>query len=236
MFGLPETVDPRLFREKRAMQAAALWLLRRILHLDVWRFYEIDLADFVTACESDLPEGYIFRRFENTEDVAECSSDILQQIVIHSGKGVPRIVAEGGRVYAVLNGTEVVSQLNITFMPCMVDTPFDMEVALGQNGAFLSFLYTNPSFRRQRWASRLITQVCSVLSREGQPHCLCHIQPTNIASSNTFHALRWKRVATLFASAGGRMLGLTHHGAIPGGRLRVRVLAGQSEAGASIKP
>ena len=221
-----------VLQEKRGKLAAAYWLLREILCIDAYYFYAIDPALFTRDRELDLPEGYTLFELKDAEQLPGCSPDILQQIEQESGKRVSQIVAEGGRVYAVVHGREVVSQVKINFLPFEVDTPLRMVLDLGQKAAFLSFLYTAPSYRRKRWATRIIAQVCAVLTREETPCCLCHVQATNVASHNTFRSCGWKPVVYLFATTGGRLLGMTRPAhAARWARLRVRAVSERSGLG-----
>jgi hypothetical protein len=111
-----------------------------------------------------VKEGASPGSFENAEGPAECDATILEEIGDQSGRGVFNIVADGGRVYAIVRGTEVVCQLNIEFQRSQVDTPLKMVLEFGERDAFLNFLYTNPASRRGHWAVRLISRVCFLLS------------------------------------------------------------------------
>ncbi len=128
-----------LLRARGGKIAAAYWVLRAILRIDTYRFYAIDLADYALDGEANLPEGYRFLRFENAEGIAGCDPTILEKIGNKSGRGVSSIVADGGRVYAIVCDTEVICQLNINFQRGRADRPLRMTLEFGEKDAFLSF-------------------------------------------------------------------------------------------------
>lgn len=199
-----------LLRAKGGKKAAAYWLLRAILRIDTYRFYGIDLADFTRDSESDLPEGYEFLRLENPEGVAGCDPTILEDIEDQSGRSVSKIVANRGRVYAIVHGTELVSQVNVEFRRSWVNTPLRMVLEFGEKDAFLSFGYTKPAWRGRHWIFRLRSHVCALLSLEGWQHCVCLVQATNVKEILSLHRSRWKVVAFLFATTGAKLLGVVH--------------------------
>jgi hypothetical protein len=199
-----------LLRAKGGKKAAAYWLLRKILRIDTDLIYAIDLADFTRDGESDLPEGYQFLRFENREGVAGCDPTILEEIGDQSGRSVFNIVADGGRVYAIVHGTEVVCQVNVEFQRSWVDTPLRMMLEFGEKDAILSFGYTKPSWRRRHWIFRLRSHVCALLSQEGWLHCVCGVHATNVKEALSLHRSGWKPVAFLYTTTGGRLLGVVH--------------------------
>jgi len=202
-----------LLHVKGGKIAAAYWLLRKILRIDTYRIYAFDLADFTHDGESDLPEDYRFLRLENLEGVEGCDPAILEEIEDQSGRGVSNIVADGGRVYAIVHGTEVVSQTNVELRRSRVDMPLRMILEFGEKDAFHSFGYTKPAYRRRRWIFRLRSHVCALLSQEGWQHCVCHVQATNVKEALSLHRSGWKPVAFLFATTGGRLLGVAHRAA-----------------------
>ncbi len=212
-----------LLRAKGGKKAAAYWLLRAILRIDTYRIYAFDLADFTHEGESVLPEDYRFLRLENLEGVAGCDPAILEEIEDHSGRSVSNIVADGGRVYAIVHGTEVVSQTNVEFRRSRVDMPLRMILEFGEKDAFHSFGYTKPAYRRRRWRFRLSLQIRALLRQEGWTHSVCHVQATNVKEGNLLHMLGWKPVAFLYTTTGGRLLGVVHRAAARDKKISVHV-------------
>ena len=197
-----------LLRAKGGMRAAAFWLTRHIFRLDVYRFYAIALAGLDRESLAPLPDGYTFLVLRTLAEVGACDAHLVAQLDRQSGCGVAGVVRRNGQVYAIVQGTKIVSQLCIDPDQVRVDTPLPLSLECGEKSAFLSFLYTEPSSRGGGWAARLISQVCTHLGREGTRVCVCHIQATNVPSINTFVHSGWTPIALLFATVGGRLLGV----------------------------
>jgi len=195
-----------LFRAKGGKRTTAFWLLRRLVQLDVYRFYAMDLARTDLESDQPLPEGHAILVLRSFADVETCDPLVVAEIDKQSGCGVAEAVRRDGRIYAIVRGTRVVSQLRIEFRKSRIDTPLDMVLEFGDKDAFLSFLYTDPSSRHEGWAAKLISIVCMRLASEGWRHCICHVQATNLRSVNTFSRSGWVPFAWLFATAKGRLL------------------------------
>lgn len=187
--------------------AAAFWLARRALRIDVYRFYAIALTELEREHPA-LPDGCTFLVLRNPKDIEACDSHLVRELDAQSGCGVAEVIRRNGQIYAIARGNQILAQLRIDLQSVKVDTPRKLLLDCGERSAFLSFLYTNPSARRQGWAARLISRTSANLAREGVRVCVCHVQATNVRSINTFARSGWIPVAWLFTTVGGRLLGV----------------------------
>jgi len=195
-----------LLRAKGGWQAAAYWLLRTLTGIDVYCFYAVEPA--ATPSPPELTADVRLVTFASPQDVEVCDAELLAEIDARSGRGATGTVHQGGRIYALVRGRERLSQLTIDFGEIHVDTPMQLILRFDKRAAFLSYLYTAPATRRSGWAATLIALVTRQLEVEGWTLCICHIQATNLKSVNTFRRLGWRRVAWLFTTTRGRLLGI----------------------------
>jgi|GEM_PF-4196469 len=198
-----------LLRERGGMRSLGFWLLRKALALDVYTLFALPLRDAGTAC----PPGCTLLRLVSEEDLACCPEALLDQIGPHTGAGVHKVIAEGGRIYALVEDGAVRSQTRIDIGAAGTGTPCPLTFALGPRNTFLSFLYTHPASRRGGWAKKLVVATASSMSQEGLQLCFAHVQATNLRSVNTFLSLGARHAGWLVASRGGRYLGTAgaHH-------------------------
>ncbi|KQQ87013.1 N-acetyltransferase [Massilia sp. Leaf139] len=192
-----------LLRERGGPRSLGFWLLRKALALDVYTLFALPLRDAGTAC----PPGCTLLRLVSEEDLTHCPDALLDQIGPHTGIGVRKVLAQGGRIYALVEDGKVRSQTRIDVGSARTDTPCALTCEVGARNAFLSFLYTHPASRRGGWAKKLLVATASSMAREGLQTCFSHVQATNLRSINTFLSLGWQRAGWLLASRGGRYLG-----------------------------
>ncbi|MGJ7915143.1 GNAT family N-acetyltransferase [Massilia sp. LXY-6] len=192
-----------LLRERGGLRSLSFWLLRKALALDVYTLFALPLRDAGTAC----PPGCTLLRLVSEDDLARCPDSLLDQIGPHTGAGVRQVLAQGGRIYALVEDGAVRSQTRIDVGTAHTDTPCPLTCKVGPRNAFLSFLYTHPSSRRGGWAKKLLVATASSMAQEGLQICLSHVQATNLRSVNTFLSLGWQHGGWLLASRGGRYLG-----------------------------
>ncbi|MFC5552225.1 GNAT family N-acetyltransferase [Massilia aerilata] len=192
-----------LLRERGGLRSLGFWLLRRALALDVYTLFALPLRD---AGPAFLP-GCTLLRLVSEDDLANCPGSLLKQIGPHTGIGVDKLIAQGGRIYALVEDGAVRSQTRIDVGVAHTDTPCPLTLEVGPHNAFLSFLYTHPSSRRGGWAKKLLLATASSMAQEGLHVCLSHVQATNLRSVNTFFSLGWRHAGWLLASRSGRYLG-----------------------------
>lgn len=192
-----------LLRERGGPRSLGFWLLRKALALDVYTLFALPLRDAGTAC----PPGCTLLRLVSEDDLARCPDGLLDQIGPHTGAGVRKVLAQGGRIYALVEAGVVRSQTRIDVGTAGTDTPCPLTWEVGPHNAFLSFLYTHPASRRGGWAKKLLVATASSMAQDGLQVCFSHVQATNLRSVNTFLSLGWRHAGWLLASRGGRYLG-----------------------------
>ncbi|MDB5791067.1 MAG: hypothetical protein JWQ80_1091 [Massilia sp.] len=192
-----------LLRERGGLRSLRFWLLRKALALDVYTLFALPLRDAGTAC----PPGCTLLRLVSEDDLARCPDGLLDQIGPHTGVGVRKVLAQGGRIYALVEDGTVRSQTRIDVGAARTDTPCPLTCEVGPRNGFLSFLYTHPASRRGGWAKKLLIATASSMAQEGLQVCFSHVQATNLRSVNTFLSLGWQPAGWLLASRGGRYLG-----------------------------
>jgi ribosomal protein S18 acetylase RimI-like enzyme len=145
-------------------------------------------------------------RIASPTDIEDVGSHIERQLNQHSGKGVRRLIAAGSRLYALLQGDDVVSQLNIDLSARpRVDTPADLTFHLTARDAFLGFLYTSDRYRRAGAGRQLLELACHDLAQDGLQRVICHVSATNVPSLNTLSKAGWKRLGTFRTTKSGRL-------------------------------
>jgi ribosomal protein S18 acetylase RimI-like enzyme len=192
-----------LLRERGGLRSLGFWLLRKALALDVYTLFALPLRDAGPAC----PPGCTLLRLASEDDLTRCPGGLLDQIEPHTGAGVPEVLAQGGRIYALVEDGAVRSQTRIDVGAAHTDTPCPLTCEVGPRNAFLSFLYTHAASRRGGWAKKLLVATASSMAQEGLQLCFAHVQATNLRSVNTFLSLGWRHAGWLLASRGGRYLG-----------------------------
>lgn len=199
-----------LLRERGGPRSLGFWLLRKVLALDVYALFALPLRD----ADATLPSGCTLLRLISDDDLARCPASLLDQIGPHTGAGVHKVLAQGGRIYALVEDGVVRSQTRIDLDVARTDTPCPLTCEVGAGNAFLSFLYTHITSRRGGWAKKLLLAVASSMAQERLHICFSHVQATNLRSVNTFLSLGWQNAGWLLASRGGRYLGTVgapHH-------------------------
>jgi len=192
-----------LIRERGGPRSLGFWLLRKTLALDVYTLFALPLYNVGSAC----PPGCSLLRLVSEEDLAQCPESLLEQIGPHTGVGVRKVLAQGGRIYALVENGIVRSQTRIDVGAACTNTPCALTCKVGPRNAFLSFLFTHPSSRRGGWAKKLLIASTSSMAQDGLQVCFSHVQATNLRSVNTFLSLGWGHAGWMLASRGGRYLG-----------------------------
>lgn len=198
-----------LLKERGGMRSLGFWLLRKVLMLDVYTLFALPMRDTGTA----FPPGCTLLRLASEDDLARCPDGLLEQIGPHTGAGVRKVIAQGGRIYALVDDGVVRSQTRIDPGAAQTDTPCALTCEVGPRNVFLSFLYTHPASRRGGWARKLLVALASNLAQEGLQLCFAHVQATNLRSVNTFLSMGARHAGWLVASKGGRYLSTVgaHH-------------------------
>jgi len=198
-----------LLRERGGPRSLGFWLLRKVLALDVYTLFALPLreANATSMASMACPPGCTLLRLVSEDDLARCPDSLLEQIGPHTGAGVRKVIAQGGRIYALVEGGAVRSQTRIDVGAARTDTPCPLSCEVGARNVFLSFLYTHPASRRGGWAKKLVVAAAASMAQEGLQLCFAHVQATNLRSVNTFLSLGARPAGWLLASRGGRYLG-----------------------------
>lgn len=205
----------RLFHERlqlatsRGGPSAVLFgAARLLLRLDVYKILTIDLrVPAELSGTPPLPPDVRFLRILGPDDFLSCSLSIQAQLDDGSGWGVRPVLANGGRLYALIASDEVLSQVTIDTRTARVDTPTRLSISFAPRESFLSFLVTSAAARRQGWAGRVLRLVMADLRQEGFKACHCHVQATNVRSLRTFASRGWRRTGWLLTTTSARFLG-----------------------------
>jgi ribosomal protein S18 acetylase RimI-like enzyme len=193
----------QLLRERGGLRSLGFWLVRNVLALDVYVLYALPLRDAGAAC----PPGCTLLRLVCQDDLARCPDELLDQIDPHTGAGVRTVIAQGGRIYAMVESGAVRSQIRIDVGTASTESPCLLTCEVGPRNTFLSFLYTHPASRRGGWAKKLLVATASSMAQDELQVCFAHVQATNLRSVNTFLSLGWQHAGWMLARRGGRYLG-----------------------------
>lgn len=196
-----------LLRERGGMRSLGFWLMRKTLALDVYTLFALPLPLAPHHAGAACPPGCTLLRLVSDDDLARCPEDLLEQLGRHTGVGVRKVLAQGGRIYALVEDGAVRSQTRIDIGAARTATPCALTCKVGPRNAFLSFLHTHPASRRGGWAKKLIAATASSMAQEGLQLCFAHVQATNLRSVNTFMSMGARHAGWLLASRGGRYLG-----------------------------
>ena len=186
-------------RAEGGLAASAYWLMSRVLRICTHKFYAIELDARCAAVSVSLPDGYAFICIAGSSAMAACDERLMATLDRQNGTAVADVIARGGRMYAIVRGTDVITQQRVDFASAKVDSPHPMELRFGERDAFFSYLYTQPAERGRGWATRVITLATQHLASEGWRACVCHIRASNVLSLATFASCGWRPVALLYS-------------------------------------
>lgn len=207
--------DESLWKERLALllsrggvKASVLWAVKKLLKVEVHFIYALALpatSGIASPSRCKNPFRSVFLHTAN--DVAALTPELLDQLEDQSGSSVSRLVESGSSVYAFVDGTSVVSQLNVCWKPLLrVDSPTDLEISLKPADGFLGYLFTYPGYRGAGAASTLIAMVHGDAASRGCRRLVTHIRSTNSPSLNTFEKSGWKRVGWIVTRTPRRLL------------------------------
>lgn len=189
----------RLVRAEGGLAASAYWLMSRVLRIHTHKFYAIELDARCAAATVSLPDGYAFICIAGSSAMAACDERVMAALDRQNGTAVADVIARGGRMYAIVRGTDVITQQRVDFASVKVDSPHPMELRFGERDAFFSYLHTQPAERGRGWATRVVTLATQHLASEGWRACVCHIRASNVVSLATLAGCGWQPVALLYS-------------------------------------
>lgn len=201
-----------LLRYKGGGKAAVFWLIKILCRVEIYFFYAADL----TRQQASLPqplakksgtEAFHFIALNSTQDIAMYPHELIEQISSQSGRGVTQLIQDDAKIYALIDGTQVVSQTNISHGAIIrVDSPTDLDIGLTSGDAFLGYLFTHPHYRGLGAAALLLEMVCEDVKKYGYSRIVTHIRSTNVASLNTFKKCGWLKIGWIAVSTSNHLL------------------------------
>lgn len=203
---LNERINQALSRG--GLSATAFWLLKMLFRIEVHFLYAFDLANrSATSKTSAHHPDFDFISLHTQHDIDSTPPALIAQLNEQSGWSVNRLIEQGSTVYALVDDSNIVSQLNIGWQPIItVDSPTHLTFTLSPKDAFLGYLFTYPKYRGCGAATKLIEKVCEDAAYRKYSRIVTHIRSTNAPSLNTFKKISWKRIGWILTSTNGRLL------------------------------
>ncbi|WP_347888623.1 GNAT family N-acetyltransferase [Nitrosomonas europaea] len=203
-----------LLRYKGGGKAAVFWLIKILCRIEIYFFYATDsdsarqqmLLPQPLAKKSGT-ETFQLISLNSIQDIAMHSHELIEQISSQSGRGITQLIREDTKIYALIDGTQVVSQTNISHNTIIrVDSPTDLDIELTSGDAFLGYLFTYPHYRGLGAAASLLEMVCEDVKKHGYSRIVTHIRSTNVASLNTFKKCGWLKIGWIAVSTRNHLL------------------------------
>ncbi|MGG7054715.1 GNAT family N-acetyltransferase [Nitrosomonas sp. ANs5] len=202
-------------KSKGGFKAAVFWAVKKLFRVEVHFLYSMDLAQQQVLRPKPVRDtcaqhAFHFISLTTARDLALYPHALIEQLDSQSGQGVAKLISCDTGVYALIDGTGVVSQVNINHSAVVhVDSPTNLDICLSPGDVFLGYLFTYPLYRGMGTAACLIEKVCKDIHKRGYSRIVTHIRSTNAASLNTFRKCGWSRTGWILTSTSGRLL-LTH--------------------------
>jgi ribosomal protein S18 acetylase RimI-like enzyme len=199
-------------KSKGGLKAAAFWAIKQFFRIEIHFLYAIDLVQQQAqepepARDDSVRHTGHFVSLTTTQDLSLYPHALIEQLDAQSGQGVAKLIHNDTDVYALIDGTGVVSQVNISRSAVIhVDSPTNLDICLAPGDVFLGYLFTYPQYRGMGTAASLIGKVCKDIHKRGYSRIVTHIRSTNAASLNTFRKCGWPRIGWIVTSISGRLL------------------------------
>lgn len=198
---LKEKID--FLRGPGGLRAASFFGLKLIARIEAFRVIWMPTQPHITP---PLSPGLRYLSIHTAEALSSLSSNTVEQVTAQCGSSPRQLLAHGGSLHLLLNGDALVAQLRIECGPCCrIDSPA-LHLTMAKTDAFLSYLYTWPSYRRQGAARHLIAATVDNLSMHGTHRVLAHVRATNVPSLAAFEHAGWQTCATILCTLSGRLL------------------------------
>lgn len=198
---LKERMD--FLRGPGGLRAASYFGLKLITRVEAFRVVWIS-AQSNTALT--LPPGWRYLSLHTAEELSALSSDTVERVAEQCGSSPTQIIERGGSLHLLLSVNSLIAQLSIDRGPaCRIDSP-PLHLNMSETDAFLSYLYTWPTYRRRGAAQHLIAATVDDLSMEDTRRVLAHVRATNVPSLAAFEHGGWKTFATILCTLSGRLL------------------------------
>lgn len=198
---LKERLD--FLRGPGGLRAASYFGLKLITRIEAFRVVWMS-AQPNTALT--LPPSWRYLSFHTEQALSGLSGEMLERVVEQCGSGPRQLLERGGSLHLLISGNALIAQLSIDCGPtCRIDSP-PLHLSMAESDAFLSYLYTWPTYRRQGAARYLIAATVNNLSMRNTHRVLAHIRATNVPSLAAFEHAGWQTCATILCTLGGRLL------------------------------
>lgn len=198
---LKERMD--FLRGSGGLRAASYFGLKLIARIEVFRVVWMSAQSNTGLM---LPPGWRYLSLHTAEALSSLSSDTVDRIAEQCGSSPKLLLERGGSLHLMVTGESLVAQLSIDRGPtCRIDSP-PLHLSMSETDAFLSYLYTWPTYRRRGAAGYLIAATVNDLSMRGTHRVLAHVRATNVPSLAVFEHAGWQICATILCTLSGRLL------------------------------
>jgi len=183
--------------------ATAWWIMNRLLRTEVYRL----MAGPCPQQPTGPPSPFAFHSVSSPEEARALPPALLGQLESQTRAGLAKLTGEGSRLYYLTAGDAVACQL--LFQPgpeIRVDMPPGLRLGIGNDGAFLSYMYTYGPFRRMGAGRDLLRRAGEDLGRRGFSFTISHISATNVPSIQTVTRVGWRSIGLMVFSRRGKLL------------------------------
>ena len=185
------------------LRAAIYFGLKLITRIEAFRVVSTLTR---SSASLDLPTGWRYLGLHTAEELAGQPTDFINQVAEQCGSSPKQLIEQGGSLHLLVSADSLVAQLSIDRGPeCQIDSP-PLVLTMAGTDAFLSYLYTWPSYRRRAAARYLIAATVNDLSTRDTRRVLAHVRATNVPSLAAFENANWQTCATILCSLSGRLL------------------------------
>lgn len=211
----------KFLRGPGGLRAAGYFGLKLITRIEAFRVVCMSAQSNKSL---SLPPGWRYLSLHAAEALSSLSSEMKERIAEQCGSNPKQLLGRGGSLHLLVAGDSIIAQLSIDCGPtCKVSSP-PLHLSMAETDAFLSYLYTWPTYRRRGAAQYLISATVNDLSLRNIRRVLAHVRATNVPSLAAFAHAGWQTCATILCTLSGRLLltpgasraGLSFHSGVQG--------------------
>lgn len=185
------------------LRAASYFGLKLITRIEAFRVVGISTQ---STAELTLPSGWRYLSIYTEDTLSDISSDAREKIAEQCGSDPKQLLGRGGSLHLIVAGDSLVVQLSIEHGPCCRINSPPLHLRMAETDAFLSYLYTWPTYRRKGAARHLIAATVSDLSMRNTHRVLAHVRATNVPSLAAFERAGWETCAMILCTLSGRLV------------------------------
>jgi ribosomal protein S18 acetylase RimI-like enzyme len=197
------------------MTSAFWWLLGRAGGVEAHHVFGRD-STAVPSLNAASSPGEVVGCVDSPQGATSLGASLRDRLEQHFSRSLAELVGAGGRVYFLAGEDSVLSQLLISPGPHVtLDAPHGIELDIGVDRAFLSYLYTPQLHRRTGAAKRLMRLVLADIAERWPAGVIAHVRATNVPSLNAFRTGGWEQIGTFWTRSHGdwlRCVGLERRG------------------------